>query len=336
MDDLKKFITPLQLGKLCLSNNIFYGPMAGCSDYSFRGISAEYAPGLVYTEMVKMDALVRGDAGTFRILDYGKRPVAAQMVGSKPHLAKQSAHILRDLGFDLIDLNCGCPVDKVTMDGSGSGLLKEPEKIGEILSQMKEGAGDIPITVKIRAGWDDQNIQTAKICKIAEEAGACAITIHGRTREQGYAGTANWDWILEAKKVAKKIKVIGNGDITSPQKALSIFSQTGCDAILISRATLGKPWIVSEILAAMEGRDFIVTPQEIKSALLRHFAYVLSYRDTKKAILEMRKIGCWYLKELPGAKPLRESINKQKSLDEFAHIIESFPWNELDLFCKQL
>src|SRR6185437_6206308 len=203
---------PFQLGNLTLPSNIFCAPLAGCSDLPFRRMTSKYRPGLIYCEMVKMDALVRHDPHTYRLLDFeaDMHPIGGQICGSKPQYAGKSAKIIEELGFDVVDLNCGCPVDKVTKDGSGSGMLKTPELIGEILSNMT-AAVKIPVTVKIRAGWDEKSLNAAEIVQIAEQAGAAAICVHGRTREQGYKGPANWDWIRECKRAAKKIQVIGNG-----------------------------------------------------------------------------------------------------------------------------
>src|SRR5689334_17740332 len=171
---------PFQLGSLVLPSNIFCAPLAGCSDLAFRRMTAQYKPGLMFCEMVKMDALIRNDPHTYRLLDYEAHmhPIGGQLCGSKLHLAAPCAKIIEDLGFDVVDLNCGCPVDKVTKDGSGSGLLKNPELIGEIICEMV-AAVRIPVTVKIRAGWDMQSINAPQITKIAEEAGAKAICIHG-------------------------------------------------------------------------------------------------------------------------------------------------------------
>src|SRR3984957_7146171 len=183
--------TPFLLGKTVLRNNIFYAPLAGCPDFPFRRMSAHYRPGLMYCEMVKMDALVRHDQNTFHMLDFDKKmhPIVGQLCGSKPALAGQAARIIEDLGFDVVDLNCGCPVDKVTKDGSGSGMLKTPELIGEIISEMVS-AVKIPVTVKIREGGDDKNFNAKGVTKMVEKAGAAAICIHGRTRSQGYKGPA--------------------------------------------------------------------------------------------------------------------------------------------------
>lgn len=237
-----------------LPHNIFYAPLAGCSDFPFRQMSAKYRPGLIYCEMVKMDALVRNDAGTFHMLDFSKEmhPIGAQICGSKPSIAGQAARIIEDLGFDVVDLNCGCPVDKVTKDGSGSAMLKTPHLIGEVIANMV-AAVNIPVTVKIRAGWDESSVNAPLITRIAEEAGAQAICIHGRTRAQAYKGPANWDFIKAAKDAARTIKVIGNGDVLDGPSAQKMFEWTGCDAVLVARGTMGAPWVVEDILRHLEG-----------------------------------------------------------------------------------
>lgn len=315
-----------QLGTLTLPNNIFYAPLAGCSDLPFRKMSAIYRPGLFFCEMVKMDALIRKNDQTFQMLDFEKsmHPIGAQVCGSKVEFAKVAAKIIEDLGFDVLDLNCGCPVDKVTKDGSGSALLKTPNLIGEIISEMK-AAVSIPVTLKIRTGWDESTINAPQITKIAEEAGAVAITIHGRTRKQGYEGFANWDIIKQAKEVAKNILVIGNGDIKDFESANGIFDKTSCDGILLGRATMGKPWIVKELIDQFEGKDIAETTLEmIKDHLLQHFEYIASYRPEKNAIFDMRRVGCWYLKHHPGAKNLRKKLTEINSIQEGFTLAQEF------------
>ena len=238
----------LSFGSLKLPSPILYAPLAGCSDLPYRFMSCKYRPGLVYCEMVKIDALVRHDSHTYRLLDYtaDMHPIGAQICGSKPKMASDAARIIESLGFDVIDFNCGCPVDKVTKDGSGSGMLKNPQLIGEVLSNVV-AAVKIPVTVKIRAGWDEQSINAAEITKIAESAGAKAITVHGRTRAQGYRGPANWDYIKEAKEAANQILVIGNGDVFDAKSGADLFNHTDCDGILVARGTMGQPWIAENI-----------------------------------------------------------------------------------------
>lgn len=323
---------PFQLGSLTLPSNVFCAPLAGCSDLPFRRMTSFYKPGLIYTEMVKMDALVRNDPHTFRMLDFERsmHPIGGQICGSKKELAALSAKIIEDLGFDVVDLNCGCPVDKVTKDGSGSAMLKNPEKIGEVIANMV-AAVKIPVTVKIRAGWDSQSIFASEITQIAESAGASAICIHGRTRAQAYKGPACWDYIRDAKQVAKKIKVIANGDVFSPQSALGIFQATGCDAILLARGTMGQPWLIQDIYRFLE--EGILTRRsslDYKQALLDHVAHITSYQSGRKALLDVRRVGCWYLKLGRGTKSLREAVNRSCSLEEVSFHIQNFSWEEVE------
>lgn len=318
---------PFKLGKITLPNNIFYAPLAGCSDFPFRAMSAKYRPGLIYCEMVKMDALIRNDPGTFHILDYdtAMHPIGGQICGSKPEIAGKAAKIIEDLGFDVVDLNCGCPVDKVTKDGSGSGMLKTPYLIGKVIEEMVK-AVKIPVTVKIRAGWDEESINAAEITKIAESAGAAAICIHGRTRAAGYKGPANWNWIGECKAVAKTIPVIGNGDLFSPEAVEKCFEQTSCDAVLISRGTLGQPWMAEDIIRKLSNeppldRSF----EDYRRALLQHFESTITYHHPKKAVTDMRRVGCWYFKKSAGTKGFRERISRASSLEEVRELIQTFP-----------
>lgn len=318
---------PFQLGKRMLPNNIFYAPLAGCSDFPFRKMSARYKPGLMYCEMVKMDALVRYDANTLHILDYdpSMHPIGGQICGSKPSIAGQAARIIQDLGFDVVDLNCGCPVDKVTKDGSGSGMLKNPQLIGDVIANMV-AAVKIPVTVKIRAGWDEENIIAETITRIAEDAGAQAICIHGRTRSQAYRGPANWDYIKACKDVAKTIKVIGNGDIFDADAAQRIFNHTKCDAILVSRGTLGQPWIVEDILRLLNNEEIpLRSLEECRQTLYEHFLYTLNYHHERRTVIDMRRVGCWYLKKSSGTRSFRELISKAQTKEEVRDLILHFP-----------
>lgn len=328
---MPSFKTPFHLGDLELPSNIFCSPLAGCSDFPFRRMTAKYRPGLIFCEMVKMDALVRHDPGTYRILDYeaSMHPIGAQLCGSKPKLAGPCAKIIEELGFDVIDLNCGCPVDKVTKDSSGSGLLKTPEKIGEILSNMVS-AVKIPVTVKIRAGWDEESINGPEIAQIAEKAGAKILFVHGRTRKQAYRGPAIWDYIKECKQAADKILVFGNGDIVDAASAEKMFSDTGCDGLLLSRGTFGNPWLIEDIARHFLGQAPIErSAKTYIDALLEHLDHILQYQPPKKALLDLRRIGSWYLKKGAGVKKLREIVVRAKDLDEVVSEINSFDWEEV-------
>lgn len=321
MSGLKK---PFEFGPLTLPNNIFYAPLAGCSDLPFRKMTAFHRPGLIYCEMVMMEALVRNIETTLGILDYEEwmHPIGAQLCGPRPKSAKIAAKMIEDRGFDVLDLNCGCPVDRVTKDGSGSGLLKNPELIGEILTEMIN-AVSIPVTVKVRAGWDSESINAPQITKIAEAAGAVAITIHGRTRKQGYQGFADRNVIKECKEAANTIKVIGNGDVYGFDSAKALFDHTSCDGILVARGTMGKPWIVKEIIAGFENTPLpLFSLQEIKEQLMQHYRYIMDYRSERKAILDMKRVGCYYLKDFSGVKVIRKELNAISSPEDAIKIIE--------------
>lgn len=324
---MSHFKSPFFLGDLELPNNIFYAPLAGCSDFPFRKMSAKYRPGLMFCEMVKMDALIRHDQGTFHILDFDKdmHPIAGQLCGSKAEIAGKAARIIEEMGFDSVDLNCGCPVDKVTKDGSGSGMLKTPQLIGEVLANMV-AAVKIPVTVKIRAGWDEAQINAPLITQIAEQAGAKAICIHGRTRKQAYKGPANWDYIKSCKDVAKTIKIIGNGDVVDGPSAKRMFEHTGCDAVLVARGTMGQPWVIEDIVRFLkEGEVNERSLEECRQGLLQHFLHTLEYHHSRKVAIDMRRVGCWYLKKSAGTRAFREIISKASDLEAVKELILNFP-----------
>lgn len=319
-----------KIGSLELKNRVIYSPLAGCSDYPFRQMAARYNPGLMFCEMVKMEPLIRNEQNTLRMLDYDEsmRPIGAQICGSKTELAGKAAKIIEDLGFDVVDLNCGCPVDKVTKDGSGSGMLKDPNLIGDVISSMVE-AVKIPVTVKIRAGWDLNSIIVEEVTKIAEKAGAKAIFVHGRTRKQAYRGPANWDFIKSAVGVKNSIVVVGNGDIFSPEAALNCLKETRCDGCLISRGTMGTPWIAEDITSYLLERKYkIRSHEEKKQTLLDHFDYTVSYHNEKRSCIDMRRVGCWYIKNQAGARKLRSSVSKASSISEVKKIIQELSLEE--------
>jgi len=322
---------PLYLGNLKLPGRILYAPLAGCSDFPFRKMSAKYNPGLMFCEMVKMEALVRYDPHTLHMLDYSgdMHPIGAQLCGSNPKIAGQAAKIVENLGFDVVDLNCGCPVDKVTKDGSGSGMLKTPELIGEVIVNMV-AAVKIPVTVKIRAGWDENSINAAEIVKIAEKAGASSICIHGRTRQQGYKGPANWDYIKACKEAATTIQVIGNGDVTDGPSAVKLFEYTGCDAVLVARATMGQPWIINDIVKYMQGEaQPNYTLEDYRQALLEHYLFMLQYHNDHRVCVDMRRVGCWYLKKSSGTRQFRETISRINQVHDIEELIRNFPLGEM-------
>jgi nifR3 family TIM-barrel protein len=318
--------SPITLKNLTLPINVLYAPLAGFTDVPFRIIAAHYCPGLMFCEMVKMEALVRADRDTFRML--GKtHPMAslgAQLCGSSPRLAGRAARILEDLGFDVIDLNCGCPVDKVTKDGSGAALLSTPLLIGDILSNIVS-AVKVPVTVKIRAGIDENHLVHKDIVRIAELAGASALTIHGRTLVQGYTGKANRAWIKEAKMCASSIKVIGNGDIFSAQDAASMLHETLCDGVLIARGMLGQPWFVDDCRRLEKGQDLTRSPEERKKVLIDHVRATLAYLPDEQALIDLRRVVCLYLPKSKEARPFKEALNHVRSVQEMVLLIEQAP-----------
>ena len=324
---------PFSLGPLTLPSNVFCAPLAGCSDLPFRRMLTKYRPGLMYCEMVKMGALIYQNPQTFQLLDYepSMHPIGAQICGSQLEMAAQCARMVEDMGFDVIDLNCGCPVDKITKDGSGSGMLKNPALIGEVIAEIVATV-KIPVTVKIRAGWDENSIVGPEVTQIAEQAGAVAICIHGRTREQGYKGPANWDYIRDCKQVAKKIQVIGNGDIFDAPSAERIFAHTGCDAILLSRGTMGQPWLVDDIYRHFSGEAPIIRGSiDFRDTFMEHLEHIASYKDPHKAVLDLRRVGCWFLRNIKGARELRETINRSKTVEEVRQMIRNYPWEDCEI-----
>lgn len=325
--------TPFFLGDLELPHNLIYSPLAGCSDYPFRKIAKRYGAGLVYCEMVKIDALVRNDPHTYRILDYdpSMHPIGAQLCGSKISLIKESARIIEDLGFDVLDFNCGCPVDKVTKDGSGSGMLKNPRLIGDMIAEMVASV-KIPVTVKIRLGWDEDSICAEQITQIAELAGAKAIAIHGRTREQGYSGHANWNPIADCKRKSESILVIANGDLFDIQKAAACAETTVADALLFSRGTMGQPWLAEDVLRSFQGKEPIVRGVlDIKKAMIDHFEEIIAYHEDKRALLDFRRVGAWYLKRCIGAKDLKIQLNRASSVLEVMQLVRDFDFEKFTL-----
>ncbi len=335
---LNRFLKPLKIGDLELQSNILYAPLAGCSDFPFRKMSYRFKPGLTFCEMVKMDALIRHDPSTYRILDFDNtmHPIGAQLCGSKPEIAKDAAKIIEDLGFDIIDLNCGCPVDKVTKDSSGSGLLKSLSLIEKLLNQMVN-AVKIPVSIKIRAGWDENSIVGPEITQMAEAIGVKMITVHGRTREQAYKGPAKLNYIKECKAMAKSIIVIGNGDVMCEESAVRMFETTNCDGVLAARGTLGSPWIAEDIKRHLQGLPKIYrTPFFVKETLLKHLAIISSYQNPRRALTDMRRVSCWYLKNAKGTRALRDKINKSQSTFEILDHITAYSWQEVDFSVEEM
>ena len=318
----------LQLKSLTLKSNIIQSPMAGCTDLAFRLIGREKGMEFAFLEMVSAEALVRRNERTLAFLERTEadKPLGAQIVGCNPEIMGEAAAMLEDMGFDLIDINCGCPVPKVTGPGGGSALLIEPDKTKKIFESVIKKVKRVPVTVKMRKGFaDESGDEAVRIAKLAEDAGLSAVTVHGRTRVQGYSGTADWSAIAKVKR-AVQIPVFGNGDVKNGEDAKRLMETSGCDGVMIGRGGLGNPWIYKSIEAAVNRLDLpdIPTLEEKKRTALKHLEFEIQTEGERVAVLKFRRIACWYLAGLPGAPELRGKINTLTTAIEMRSAIEGF------------
>ena len=317
-----------QIGDVEIKNQVVLAPMAGISNSAYRRIIKEMGAGLIFAEMVSDKAIAFGTEKTTKML-YMKdeeRPIAQQIFGSdKETFVKAAKFIYENMHPDIIDINMGCPVPKVaTRAQAGSALLKNPEKVYEIVKAVKESV-PIPVTVKIRSGWDSNSINAVEIAKIIEKAGADAITVHPRTRAQGYSGKADWNIIKQVKENVS-IPVIGNGDITSYEDAERMLIQTGCDAIMIGRGVLGNPWLIKEINDYLE-RGILpkeITYKEKIAMIKKHFELLLETKPEKTALLEMRAFTAWYLKGMKNGHDIKRKVFETKTKEELFSILEEY------------
>jgi len=307
------------IGGVKIDSRLALGPMAGVTDMAFRTICREQGAGLTITEMVSAKALCYQDKKSIPLLQLGENehPAAAQIFGSDPVCMQEAAAIAREVsGADIIDINMGCPVPKIANSGDGSGLMRTPDLAVKVAEAVIRGAG-CPVTVKMRLGWDKGSINCVDFARAMEQAGVAAVAVHGRTRTQMYAGTANWDWIREVKS-ALHIPVIANGDVFEAKDAVRILSYTGADMAMIGRGVFGNPWIFAQCKAALEGRDIPPIPplsQRCDTAV-RQFEMAAQNKGEKVACLEARKQYAWYLKGVSHAGYYKEQICKITTLDD--------------------
>jgi len=318
-------MSKLQIGNVILDNNVILAPMAGVTDLPFRLLCREQGAGLVCMEMVSAKAIYYRNKNTEGLLEVHPKetPASLQLFGSDPEILAEMAKKIEDRPFAILDFNMGCPVPKVVNNKEGSALMKDPALVRQILTAMVKAVKK-PVTVKIRKGFDDEHCNAVEIARIAEDCGVAAITVHGRTREQYYSGQADWEIIAQVKD-AVRIPIIGNGDIDSPQSALHMLRQTGCDGVMIGRAAQGNPWIFREITQFLDNGTIPEPPdlQEKRELILRHAKWQLTCKGEYTAVREMRKHLAWYTVGMPHSARFRQMINEIDSMDQLLKSVDT-------------
>lgn len=316
----------LKIGNVELSNPYILAPMAGVTDLPFRLLCKEMGAGLLSMEMVSAKAISFRNRNTKKLLEIaeGEQPIALQLFGSDPEIVSEAAKYIEDLPFDILDINMGCPVPKVAGNGEGSALMKNPPLAEEIVRKTVQAVKK-PVTVKFRKGFDENHVNAVEFAKRMEAAGASAVAVHGRTREQYYSGTADWDIIRQVKE-AVSIPVIGNGDVDGPLSAHKMMEETGCDGVMIGRASRGNPWIFRDLLAYDRNGTIPDRPsrREIREMMLRHAQLQVEYVGEYTGIREMRKHIAWYTAGLPHSAALRRCVNEIESLSDLENMLKEF------------
>lgn len=315
------------IGSVKIANQIVLAPMAGICNSAFRRICKEMGCGLIYAEMVSDKAITYNNKKTIDMLymTEDERPIVQQIFGSdKESFVVAAKYIYENMHPDIIDINMGCPVPKVAVRAqAGSALLKNPEKIYEIVKAVVESV-PIPVTVKIRSGWDHKNINAVEVAKIVEKAGASAICVHPRTRSQGYSGTADWS-IIKAVKENVSIPVIGNGDVKSPEDAKRMLEETNCDAVMIGRGVLGNPWIIKNSIDYLDGKSYVpISNKEKVNMCLHHLDYLNELKDEHLACLEIRNHIGWYLKGIKDGNIVKNNIYQTSNIRDIIDILNEF------------
>ena len=316
----------MKIGNIEIKNSVALAPMAGVTDLPFRILCKEFGCGLLYTEMVSAKAILYKNKNTEPLLETNsaENPIAVQLFGSDPEImGDMAAKLCAERSFDIIDVNMGCPVPKIVNNHEGSALMKNPKLAGENLKNIVSKV-DRPVTVKIRKGFDEKNVNAVTVAKEAEAAGVSAIAVHGRTREQYYSGEADYS-IIKAVKDAVSIPVIGNGDIRGIDDAKRMYEETGCDGIMIGRAARGNPWIFRDIADYFEKGIINERPdtEEVKKMILRHAGLLIKYKGEYTGIREMRKHVAWYTAGMPHSAMIRNKVNQTESLAELRELVES-------------